>query len=117
MLYITFIHAIMSTPELYPEDLDPENFYFQWSSRNNMKRMYRQLLNEGNSEQKYLRCPDLWDNNFEVLRSSIALDKVDIECANIVKPEPTRNDSGFINYSDTIHFYGIWLNNIVCLIT
>ena len=40
--------------------------------------------------------PDLRVNNFEVMPSEIALDKVDIECAGTVKTKPTRNDSVFI---------------------
>ena len=33
LLYITFIHSGLSTLGLYPEELDPENFYFQWPTR------------------------------------------------------------------------------------
>ena len=32
LLYITFLHVGFSTLELYPEELVPENFYFQWTS-------------------------------------------------------------------------------------
>ena len=37
-------------------------------------------------------CPYLRDNNIGILRSSVELDKVDLECAETVKAEPTRND-------------------------
>ena len=61
--------------------------------------MYQQLLKEGTSDHKYLRFPYLQDNNFEDLWSEIALNKVDLVCAETDKTEPTINDSGFItNY-------------------
>ena len=66
--------------------------------------MYHKLLNKGNGDHKFLTCPDLIYNNFEVLRSAISLDKVEFECAETVKAKPTRNDSGFITYSNTINF-------------
>ena len=62
-----------------------------------MKFLYQKILKEGNGDHKYLRCTDLWYNNFEVLRSEIALDKVNLECAETVKYKPTRNYSGFIS--------------------
>ena len=68
-------------------------------------------MKEDNGDQKYSRCTDLQDNNFEVLCSEISIDKVDLECAETVKSKPTKNDSGFINYSSTIIFSGIWLDN------
>ena len=63
-----------------------------------MQRMYQNILEEGNGDHKFLRCLDLQDNNFEVLCSEIALDKVDIECEGTVKTKTTVNDSGFITY-------------------
>ena len=33
MIYIPFIRAGLSTLGIYPEELGPENFYFQWPSR------------------------------------------------------------------------------------
>ena len=33
LLYITFIRSGFSTIVLYPEELDPEMFYFQWHIR------------------------------------------------------------------------------------
>ena len=47
--------------------------------------MYQNLLKVSNSDNKYLMCPDLWENKFEVMRSKIALDKIDLECAETVK--------------------------------
>ena len=38
------------------------------------------------------------------MRSAIALDKVDLECAGTVKNKPTGNASGFITYLNTIKF-------------
>ena len=60
--------------------------------------MHHNLLKEGNSDRKYLRCLDLRDNNFEVLRLEIALDKADLGCAETVKSKPTGYYSGFIIY-------------------
>ena len=60
--------------------------------------MYHNLLKEGNGDHKYLRCLDIWDNNFEVLRSEIAFDKVDYERAETVEDKPVGNNSGFITY-------------------
>ena len=81
LLYINFIHADMYTIGLYPGELVPENFYFLWPSRTKMQRIYKRLLKEGNGYHKYLRCSDLQDKNFEILRSAILLDKVDLVCA------------------------------------
>ena len=39
------------------------------------------------------------------------LDKVDLEFEETVKVKPTGNDSGFINYSNTINFASKWLDN------
>ena len=44
LLYITFMHAGFSTFVIYPEDLDPENFYFQWPARIKIQRMHQNLL-------------------------------------------------------------------------
>ena len=54
--------------------------------------MYHNLLEKGNFDHTFLRCPDLRDNNFEVLRSEIALDKVNFECTGTIKSKPTGND-------------------------
>ena len=82
-----------------------------------MQRMYQKILKECNGDQKYLRCPDLRDKNFEVLRSSMALDKVDLVYAETVQYKINRNYSGFITYSDTINVYGVWLDNSGYIIT
>ena len=84
----------MSTLGLYPEDIFPEILYFKWPSKNKMQHMYKNILKEGNGDQKYIRWPDLWDNFFEVMSSTIALDKVKLMCAETVKDKPTINDSG-----------------------
>ena len=68
----------MSTLGLYYEELVSENFYFKWTTRTKMKRFYQKILKEGNGDKKYLRCPDLRYNNFEVICSVIALYKVDL---------------------------------------
>ena len=74
-------------------------------------------MKEGNGDHKYLRCPYLQDRTFKVLYSEIALDKVDLECAETVQTKPTGNYSGFISYSNTINFSSKWLNNSGYLIT
>ena len=58
-----------------------------------------------------LRCTDLQNKNYEVLRSTIALEKVNLDCSETVKSKPTRNDSGFIISSNTINFDSKWLYN------
>ena len=55
--------------------------------------------------------------NFDVLSSAIALNKIDLDCAETVKSKPTGNGSGFITYSKKINVYGIWLDKIGYLIT
>ena len=56
-------------------------------------------------------CTDLWDNNFEILHSEVALDKVELVCEETVKSKPTGNDSGFIIYLNPIYSSVIWLEN------
>ena len=72
--------------------------------------MYQKILKEGNGKNKYLRCPDLQYNSFEVLRSAIAQDKTDLECEETVEAKNSGNDSGFITYLDIIDFYVKWLD-------
>ena len=79
--------------------------------------MYQNLLKEGNGHHKFLRCPDLRDNDFEVLHSEITLDKVDLEFAQTIKYKPTANDSYFITYSNIINFSSKWLDTSGYLIT
>ena len=78
--------------------------------------MYQNILKEVNGYHKYLKFPDLRDNSFEVMCSETTLDKVDLQFAGTVKDKPTGNDSGFINYSNTINFSSKWLDNSGCLI-
>ena len=76
-----------------------------------MQHFHQRFLKEDNGDQKYFMFPDLQDNNFEVLHSEIILDKVDLDCVETVKANPKRNDSGFIAYSNTIHFSVLLLDN------
>ena len=75
------------------------------------------FLKEVNDDNKILKCLDIRDKNFEYLRSAIALDKIDLECAENVKAKPTGNDSGFIAYSNTINVAIKSLYKSVYLIT
>ena len=59
--------------------------------RTKMQQIYQRVLKELNGVQKYLRCPDLRDKKFEVMRSDIKLDKVYLVCAEIVQEKSTRN--------------------------
>ena len=43
LLYINFIGAILFNMGPYSEELNPENFYFQWLARTKMQRMYHIL--------------------------------------------------------------------------
>ena len=81
---------------LYPEDLDPEIIFFQWTGSTKMYHIYLRLFKEGNHNQNYLKCLDLQDNNIEVLLTDITLDKIKLACADTVELKPTRNDVGFI---------------------
>ena len=69
--------------------------------------LYQKLLEEGNGDQKYLRCPYLWDKKFEVMNSEIALDEINLDCAENVKTKTTGNDSGFITNSNTQSIFGV----------
>ena len=51
------------------------------------------------------------------MRSAIALDKFDLDCAENVKAKPAEKDSIFITYSNTIVFSIKWLDNSGYLIT
>ena len=50
-----------------------------------MRGIYQKLFEEVNVDQKYLRCTDLQDNNFEVLSRAIILDKVHLVREKTVK--------------------------------
>ena len=50
-----------------------------------MRGIYQRLFEELNDDNKYLRCPDVQDNNFEVLIRASILDKVDLVCKKTVK--------------------------------
>ena len=45
-----------------------------------MQYLYQKLLEESNGDHKYLMCTDILETNIEVLRSAIALDKIDLDC-------------------------------------
>ena len=72
-----------------------------------MHSMYQIFLKGGELDHKYLRCPDIWDNNYEVLIADIILYKVDLVFAEPVKAKPTINDAVLNTYSNTIYFSGI----------
>ena len=86
----------MSTLGIYPEWLVPEHLFFQWIGRTKMHCIYQRILKEVKFNQKYLRCTDLQDNKFRVFWTAIALYKVDLVCAEIVKAKPIRNDAGLL---------------------
>ena len=66
---------------LYPEEIVPEHFHFQWPDITKMQYIHKSILKEDNDDHKYLKCPYLRDKTFEVISSSIALNKVDLVCA------------------------------------
>ena len=82
----------ISTIGLHPVEHEPQNFYFQRPAITKMQRICQNILKEGNGDHKYLRCQNIWDNNFEVMRSEIALDKVDMACAETIKDKYNGND-------------------------
>ena len=79
--------------------------------------MYHTILNKVNGNQKFLRCPDLSDKNFEVLHLYITLDEINLDCELTIEEKSNGNDSGFITYSNTINFASKWLDNGGYLIT
>ena len=44
-----------------------------------------EALKEINGDHKFSRCPYFQDSSFEVLNSVIALDKVNLECEELLK--------------------------------
>ena len=94
-----------------------KRFYFQCHDRTKMQHMYQNILKYVKGDHKCLRCPDLLYNNFEVLCSEIALDKIDLECAATFKAKPTKNYLGFIIYSNAINFDITWLDSSGYIIT
>ena len=79
--------------------------------------MYNKLFKEGNGYHKFLMCPDLRDNNFEVLCSVITLDEINLYCAENVKTKFTGNNSVFITYSNKINLVSEWLDNTDFILT
>ena len=52
IISINFLHSGESTIGIYPEDIDTENFYFQWPGRTKMQHTYQRIFKEGNSYHK-----------------------------------------------------------------
>ena len=44
LLYITFLHAVLSTLGLYTEELHRGIFYFHWPARTKIQHMYHKFL-------------------------------------------------------------------------
>ena len=101
----------------YPKELWPGDFYFHWHAKNKIQCICKRFWKGVNGDHKYLRCTYILYNNFDILCSSIALDKVDLVCIETDKAKPTENDSGFITYSNTVYFSAIWLDKNGYLIT
>ena len=78
LIYITFVHSVISNLGIYHEELVTEKLCFQCPVRTKIQRMYHNVLTEVNGNNKYLMCPNLQYNNFEVLHSAIELDKADL---------------------------------------
>ena len=70
--------------------------------------MYNDILKEFNGDHKFLRCTNLRNNSFEFMRSTIALDKLDLVCAETIKAKPDGNYSVFITYSERLFSDFIW---------
>ena len=71
----------MSTIGLYPEELDPDNFYFWWIDRNIMQCIYQRPLKKGNIYHKFLKFPYIQDNYFDILRPDRSLGNIEMVCA------------------------------------
>ena len=81
----------------FSEEIDPDNFIFHWPGRTKMQQIRQSILKEGNVNHRYLMCPELWSNNFEVIVAAISLNKVDLGCKDILIAKHTSDYSGFIN--------------------
>ena len=79
----------MSTLGLYSEEFNSENVYFWWPVRTKIQHIYQIIFKEVNGYHKYLRFTYIQDNNFEFLRSDIALNKVDLLREETVRAKPT----------------------------
>ena len=101
---------------LYTEDIYPLVSTLS-DSRKKMQTIDQILLKESNCDHKFLRCPDLQDNNFEVIHLEITFNKVCLDCAGTVKAKHTGTYSVFITYSNTINLASKWLYNRVYIIT
>ena len=99
MLCINFLRESITSLVRYPEEFDPENFFFHWPSRYIIQCIYQIIIKKRNVYHKYSRCTYLQDENFEVMHTALSLDKLDLACAKILREKPTGNDSGFITYS------------------
>ena len=77
-LYMSFLHDGLSNISLYPEELDQDIIYFLWPTRKKIKRLYHKLLKEVHGYHKHVRCPNLKENHFEVLRSAMAFNMFDL---------------------------------------
>ena len=115
LIYITFLHAVMSTLSSFPEDINTEMFLSRQPDRTKIHRICQRILREGNGDHKYLRCPYLQDKFLGYVYRYFIY-KVEFVCAQKDRAKPTSNYSGFITYSNTIGFSGSWLDNCSCLI-
>ena len=79
-----------------------------------MQHIYQTPLKEGNGYHKYLQCPDIQDNNFEIMCSTISLNKVDLACSKTVKAKPTGNYSALLRTQTQYMFmvYG-WITVVI----
>ena len=94
-----------------------QKIYFGLPGRTKMQRIYKMLFNLLNVDHEYFRCLDILYNKLEVICSDIALDKLDLVCEETVKDKSNIDYSDFINYSNTIYFTGLWLDNCDYFIT
>ena len=117
LLYITFLHAIMSTLRPYPEELVPETFSLQWPARTKMQRFIRIFW------KKLMVIINNYDvqifetKNLRLCIQQKYLIRLTLRWSYAFKSRPTGNVSVFITYSNTINSDGLWSYESGYLIT
>ena len=102
LLCISFICYGIYTLVIYPKEIHPETFYFQWPGRTKIQHISQRILKEVNGAHKQSMCKDICNNNFKVLFSSTTLNRADLGCTETIKYKLTRNNSSFIPCLNTI---------------
>ena len=117
MIYITFLHAGLYTLGLYPEELGPEKYYFQWPVRTKIQCMYQKFLKEGNGDNSFY-CVQIFDTTtFRFCVQKCHWIKPTLNVHKMLKLNLRYMIQVFVTYSNTINFASTFLDNSGYLIT